>query len=159
LVHGMTAVLGLAALISQSAAAFSLLRAVGAAYLIALGVRLIASARRGEDRRIATRLPWACQGAFAEAMFANVLNPRAASVYLTLLPQFVAPSDDVLTMTLALVAVHLAMQTVWLSLRTMLVSTARRGLSSARVRRVLEALAGTALVGLGVRTAVQGASR
>jgi hypothetical protein len=45
-------------------------------------------------------------------------------------------------MTFALVAVHIAMQTAWLSVWTMLVSTAHRGLSAARVRRSLEALAG-----------------
>ena len=106
-----------------------------------------------------TPLPRKRSGAFGEALLANVLNPRAASVYLTLVPQFVGPHDDVLTMTLALVAVHIAMQTAWLSVWTMLVSTAHRGLSAVRVRRSLEALAGAALVGLGVRTAVQGTAR
>jgi threonine/homoserine/homoserine lactone efflux protein len=158
LVHGTTAVLGLAALISQSAAAFSVLKAVGAAYLIALGVSLMWSASRGGGRRIATPLPWKRSGAFGEALLANVLNPRAASVYLTLVPQFVGPHDDVLVITLALVAVHIAMQTAWLSLLTILVSTAHRGLSGARVRRSLEALSGAVLVGLGVRTVVQRAA-
>lgn len=155
LVHGTTAVLGLAALISQSAAAFSVLKAVGAAYLVALGVGLMWSASRGGGRRMPTPLPWQRSGAFAEALLANVLNPRAASVYLTLVPQFVGPHDDLLAATFVLVAVHIAMQTAWLSLLTMLVSTGHRGLSGARVRRSLEALSGAVLVGLGVRTAVQ----
>lgn len=159
LVHGLTAVLGLAALISQSAAAFSVLKAVGAAYLVVLGVRFIRSAARGEDGPWAAKpLPWTLQGAFTQSLLANVLNPRAASVYLTLVPQFVAPSDDALTMTVALIAVHIALQTAWLSLWTMVVSTVHRGFESAPVRRSLEALSGTVLVGLGVRTAVQGAT-
>jgi threonine/homoserine/homoserine lactone efflux protein len=158
-IHGLTAVLGLAALIAQSAAAFSVLKAVGAAYLVLLGIRLIWSASRGHDDRPAPKsLPWTLEGAFAQSLVANVLNPRAASVYLTLVPQFVAPDANVLAMTVALVAVHIALQTAWLSLWTMIVSTARRSLSSAPVRRSLEALSGAVFVGLGVRTAVQNAS-
>jgi len=158
-VHGLTAVLGLAALVAQSAAAFSILKAVGAAYLVVLGVKFIWAASRGRDRRPAAKSPpWTLEGAFAQSLVANVLNPRAASVYLTLVPQFVAP-DDALAMTVALVALHIAMQTIWLSLWTMVVSTARRGFSSAPVRRSVEALSGAVLVGIGVRTAVQNASR
>ncbi len=158
-VHGASAALGLAALISQSAAAFSVLKVVGAAYLIALGASLLWSARRGRGRRTPKPLPWQRSSAFGEALLANVLNPRAASVYLTLVPQFVAPQDDVLAMTAALVAVHIAMQTAWLSLLTILVATTQRRLSRAGVRRALEALAGAVLVGLGVRTALQGPAR
>jgi threonine/homoserine/homoserine lactone efflux protein len=159
LVHGTTAVLGLAALVSQSAAAFSVLKALGAAYLVALGISLIRSRSREENRRVATRLPWSVDGAFGQALLANVLNPRAASVYLTLVPQFIAPGEDVAGMTLAFVAVHIAMQTAWLSVWTVLVSAARRGLGSAAIRRRLERLSGFVLIGLGVRTAAQGASR
>jgi len=159
-VHGLTAVLGLAALIAQSAAAFSVLKEVGAAYLVVLGIRFMWSSSRGRDARPATKsLPWTLEGAFAQSLVANLLNPRAASVYLTLVPQFVAPDDNALAMTVALVALHIAMQTAWLSLWTMMVSTARRGFSSEPVRRSLEALSGAVLVGLGVRTAVQNAPR
>jgi threonine/homoserine/homoserine lactone efflux protein len=79
-------------------------------------------------------------------------------VYLTLVPQFIAPGDDVLVVTLSLVVVHIAMQTTWLSLWTILVATAHRGLSSGRARRWLERLSGAVLVGLGVRTAFQARS-
>jgi len=79
-------------------------------------------------------------------------------VYLTLVPQFIAPSDDVLVVTLSLVAVHIAMQTAWLSLWTILVATAHRGLSSGRARCWLERVSGAVLVGLGVRTAFQARS-
>jgi threonine/homoserine/homoserine lactone efflux protein len=156
LVHATTAVLGLAALVSQSAAAFTVLKLVGAAYLILLGIGYLRSAARPRRTDREARLPWTGNGALVQALLANVLNPRAAAVYLTLVPQFISPDDNLLTLTLALVAVHIAMQTAWLALLTWLVSAARRGLSSVYVRRWFEGVSGAVLIGLGVRTALQG---
>jgi threonine/homoserine/homoserine lactone efflux protein len=155
IVHATTATV---ALVSQSAAAFSILKALGAAYLIILGISTLRSATSGQDGRHGLRLPWTGHGAFTQALLGNLLNPRAASVYLTLVPQFIAPGDDVLVVTLSLVAVHIAMQTAWLSLWTILVAKAHRGLRSGRARRSLDRLSGAVLIGLGVRTAFQARS-
>jgi threonine/homoserine/homoserine lactone efflux protein len=156
LVHATAAVLGLAALVSESATAFTMLKLVGAVYLIVLGINALRCARRGCDGSHVPRLPWSSRSAFIEALLANVLNPRAASVYLTLVPQFISPGDDVVVVTVTLLTVHIAMQTAWLSIWTLLVARAHRALRSARIRRFTDWLAGTVLVGLGVRTALHG---
>jgi threonine/homoserine/homoserine lactone efflux protein len=154
LVHGATAVVGLAALISQSATAFSIVKAAGAVYLVAVGVSLLRSPREG--RRAPPSLPWRISAAFPEALLVNVLNPRAASVYLTLVPQFVG-RRDVLAMTVALVAVHITMQTLWLSLWTILLAGAHQRIRLARFRRPLQRISGAVLIGIGLRTAAAGA--
>jgi threonine/homoserine/homoserine lactone efflux protein len=145
-VHATAAAVGLAALVAQSATAFTVLKLAGALYLVVLGVALLRGGRSSEARR----LPWTGHGAFAQALLGNVLNPRAASVYLTLVPQFIGPHDDVLLATALLAGVHIAMQTAYLAACTLAVARTRRAIG----RRVQKA-AGGVLVGLGVRTALQ----
>jgi threonine/homoserine/homoserine lactone efflux protein len=148
--HATAAALGLAALVASSAAAFTVLKLAGAAYLVVLGVGTLRAARRRTAAPEARRLPWTGHGAFLQGFLGNVLNPRAASVYLTLVPQFIAPGDDVLAATALLAAVHIAMQTTWLALCTLAVARTRHAIG-ARVN----ALAGSVLIGLGLRTAAQ----
>jgi threonine/homoserine/homoserine lactone efflux protein len=155
MVHATAAVLGLAALVSESATAFTMLKLVGAAYLIVLGVSALRAARRDCDRPQVPRFPWSTRSALVEALLANVLNPRAASVYLTLVPQFISPGDNVVAVTVSLLTVHIAMQTAWLSIWTLLVARAHRALRSDHIRRFTDWLAGTVLVGLGARTALR----
>jgi threonine/homoserine/homoserine lactone efflux protein len=153
LVHATAAVVGLAALVAASATAFSTLRLAGAAYLIWLGARAVLSALRGREAQDFSSRPRARRGAFVQAWLGNVLNPRAASVYLTLVPQFIRPGDSVLVVTAALVSVHIVMQTLWLSAWTLAVYRLREALSSGRARRILDSVAGTTLMALGLRTA------
>jgi threonine/homoserine/homoserine lactone efflux protein len=145
--HATAAALGLAALVSRSATAFTVLKLAGAAYLVVLGIATLRSARHAPTAR---RLPWTGHGPFLQAFLGNVLNPRAASVYLTLVPQFISPGDDVLAATALLAAVHIAMQTTWLALCTLAVARTRHTISTR-----LNTLAGTVLIGLGLRTAAQ----
>jgi threonine/homoserine/homoserine lactone efflux protein len=151
-VHATTAAVGVAGLVAESATAYTALKLAGAAYLVVLGVALLRGGRRAEARR----LPWTGHGPFRQALLGNVLNPRAASVYLTLVPQFVGPHDDVLAATALLAGVHIAMQTAWLATCTLAVARAHRALGGRRLRRRAQALAGSVLVGLGLRTALQG---
>jgi threonine/homoserine/homoserine lactone efflux protein len=147
--HATAAAVGLAALVAQSATAFTVVKLAGAAYLVVLGIATLRGARHRPDAA-ARRLPWAGHGAFLQGLLGNVLNPRAASVYLTLVPQFIAPGDDVLAATALLAGVHIAMQTAWLALCTLMVARAHRAIGAR-----LQALAGTVLVGLGLRTGLQ----
>jgi threonine/homoserine/homoserine lactone efflux protein len=148
--HATAAALGLAALVARSAAAFTVLKLAGAAYLVVLGLATLRAARRRTDEPSPRRLPWTGHSAFLQGLLGNVLNPRAASVYLTLVPQFIAPGDDVLAATALLAGVHIAMQTAWLAGCTLAVARAHRAIGGR-----VQALAGGVLVGLGLRTAVQ----
>jgi threonine/homoserine/homoserine lactone efflux protein len=86
LVHVAAATAGLSALIVASAVAFSVVKYVGAAYLVYLGMRkllerrpFVRGARRGEP----------LGHAFARGVVVNVLNPKTALFFLAFLPQFV----------------------------------------------------------------------
>ncbi|GAB3419779.1 LysE family translocator [Flindersiella endophytica] len=93
-VHVVAAALGLSALLATSAVAFTVVKYVGAAYLVLLGLRLLWQARRqlAAVETVALRgvgSGWAAlrQGALTEA-----LNPKTALFFLAFVPQFVDPA-------------------------------------------------------------------
>jgi threonine/homoserine/homoserine lactone efflux protein len=92
LVHICAAALGLSALLAASAAAFTAVKLIGAAYLLYVGITLIrtASAKPAPAR---TRVPRTAsmRGIFIQGFLTNVLNPKVALFFLAFLPQFVAP--------------------------------------------------------------------
>ena len=87
LVHVGAAAVGLSALLVASATAFTVVKWLGAAYLVYLGVRRIldrrapASVERGRPRQL--------RRAFLDGVVVNVLNPKTALFFLAFLPQFV----------------------------------------------------------------------
>jgi threonine/homoserine/homoserine lactone efflux protein len=90
LVHVAAAAAGLSMLVAASAALWSLVKYLGAAYLIYLGVRRLLDSTPviGPD----PRPPVSWQRAFVYVMVVNVLNPKTALFFLAFLPQFVDPA-------------------------------------------------------------------
>ncbi|SBT41593.1 LysE family translocator [Micromonospora auratinigra] len=158
--HATLAALGLAALVLRSSQAFWLVKLVGAGYLAGLGLWLLwTSTRRprapARRRTPATRrLPWRGHHPFPQALLGNVLNPKAAAIYLTLAPQFLQPGRPVLVPMLVLATAHAALHTCWLAGWTAVCGAAARLLRAARVRRLLDRLTGAVLLALGVRAAL-----
>lgn len=146
-VHATLAAAGLAAVVMASSQAFLAVKLAGAAYLVVLG--LTALLRRSD--RPARVLPWAGHGSWAQAFLGNVLNPKAAGVYLTLLPQFIDPDRPVVLQTYLLATVHVALATTVLTLLSCTVAALGGVLGRARSR--LQRTTGLVLVLLGVRAA------
>jgi len=87
LVHVAAAAAGLSALLAASAMAFSVVKYLGAAYLIFLGVRRLLDRRTSvTSRRLERRH---LRRAFLDGVVVNVLNPKTALFFLAFLPQFV----------------------------------------------------------------------
>src|ERR1051326_2228615 len=89
LTHAAAAALGLSALLLTSALAFNIVKYVGAAYLIYLGVRTILSRDDGKQTTIAPQSLWRL---FSQGFVVNLLNPKTALFFYAFLPQFVAPA-------------------------------------------------------------------
>lgn len=81
LVHTVAAVAGLSALFRVSAVAYEVVRLVGAAYLVYLGVQTL----QGSGDLVATT---GGGGSFRQGLVTNVLNPKVALFFLAFLPQF-----------------------------------------------------------------------
>ena len=89
MVHITAAAIGLSALIAASATAFSVIKYVGAAYLIYIGLRLML-ARHAAAADPAPQSVAPLRSVFWQGFFSNALNPKVAIFFLAFLPQFVA---------------------------------------------------------------------
>jgi threonine/homoserine/homoserine lactone efflux protein len=93
-VHVLAAALGLSALLATSATAFTVVKMVGAAYLVWIGIGMLrsrAGAAAGTVDAVADARPVCWREVFAQGFLTNVLNPKVALFFLAFVPQFIAP--------------------------------------------------------------------
>jgi threonine/homoserine/homoserine lactone efflux protein len=153
IVHATLAGLGLSALVMRSSEAFTVVKLVGAAYLVLLGLRTLWKSRLHQPQaQPARRLPWHGHGDLAQGFLGNVLNPKAAAVYLTVAPQFLHAGSPLLPQMLELCVAHIIVAAGWLLIWTTVVHLSRRTVRSPLFRRVMDRVSGVVLVGLGLRT-------
>lgn len=158
-VHAAVSALGISLILLQSAWAFGLLKLVGAAYLIWLGIQSLLSARRGTPLPvagvIAERRPVSFWLPLREGFLSNVFNPKTVIFYMAFLPQFIAPGDPALLKSLWLAGVHFVIANVWQIGVAIMVGRAGRLLAKRWVARTLDSVTGTVLMALGIKLALQ----
>jgi threonine/homoserine/homoserine lactone efflux protein len=153
LVHVAAATVGLSALIASSATAFTVVKLVGAAYLIVVGIRRIVAGDTEEAEPRALRAP--LRRVYRQGVIVNVLNPKTALFFLAFLPQFVDPHRGAVWPQVAVLGVIFVSVAVLSDMTYALVSDAiagrlRRTGTGARVRRWLT---GGVFVVLGITAA------
>jgi RhtB (resistance to homoserine/threonine) family protein len=160
-VHATLSACGVSMLLMYSASAFHLVKLAGACYLVWLGLQSLRSAVRPpslSDRLEALVEPTrrrAPQHCFVEGLLSNVLNPNAVVFYLAFLPQFIGPTEPVLTKSLLLASIHYGEAILWLVFLSTMLDYLRRFILKSAVRRWLDGLCGTMLVGFGARLALE----
>jgi threonine/homoserine/homoserine lactone efflux protein len=163
---------GIAELIQASEPAFLVMRTVGAAYLVALGLQSLwtaAGIRCSGRLRSPTGGPdaggWGSSvpgvrgrmgpgRGLRQGVVSNLANPKMAAFFLSLLPQFASPGGGA-GGVLGLGLVFCVMTFGWLGLYSVVVDRARVVLSRSWVRRALDGVSGVVLVGFGARLALQ----
>lgn len=157
--QAVAATLGLSAILLSSALAFDVVKYLGAAYLIYLGVRkLIASeADAGNEvvkRESLARIYW-------QGLVINLLNPKTALFFFAFLPQFVNPDKGNVTgQTLLLGALFVGMAIVTDSMYALLASSlADRLRGNGHFQKSQRYFAGIVYVGLGITTALAGSKK
>ena len=155
LAHTLAAALGLSAVLAHSATAFAVVKGLGAAYLVWLGVQTLRHAGRPGTSSVAAT-PAPTHHVVLKAAVTGLLNPKVALFFLAFLPQFVAPARG--HAVLQFVTLGLLFATLGLagdSLLAMLAGRARRRLvGSTRWAAWRERITGTVLVALGLRLAL-----
>jgi threonine/homoserine/homoserine lactone efflux protein len=96
LIHTTAAAFGLSALLMTSALAFSVMKYLGAAYLIYLGIRTLL--RRDEPHHMERAEPKTLPRMFFQGMAVELLNPKTALFFLAFLPQFVDATRGTVTL-------------------------------------------------------------
>lgn len=158
--HAVLSLIGVGAVIAASALAFSILKIVGAAYLIWLGLKALRSAWTGEVSVDADAAGAGAGGSaahglrarFVEGYLTNVLNPKPALFYLAAFPQFIALGGvPILVQGVALGAVHAAIALLWYGAVVLGIGAVSRWMRRPVVWRWVQTVSGTALVALGGR--------
>jgi RhtB (resistance to homoserine/threonine) family protein len=147
----MAAALGLAAVVATSAAAFAVIKYAGALYLIYLGIQALRSRSRHEPPARAAPRP---RNALRQGLVSNLLNPKIAVFFTSLLPQFIG-SHGTVAQLLLLGLLFNAMGVVWLLAYATAAARGRSVLARPRVRRWFDRISGVVLVGLGARLALE----
>jgi threonine/homoserine/homoserine lactone efflux protein len=153
LFHTAMAALGLSAVLATSASAFTVVKLIGAAYLVYLGVRMLMTSKAVEAPRVRRT---GVLGAFRDGILTNALNPKVALFFLALMPQFIDPdSHTKVAAFMGLGLTFVATGTVW-CLVLALSAAQLRGffLRHPRGWRAVSKAAGGLFILLGLRLAV-----
>jgi threonine/homoserine/homoserine lactone efflux protein len=154
LVHIAAATVGLSALLASSALAFDVVKYLGAAYLIAVGIRRLAGWEREADPQ--ARETRDLGRLYRQGIVVNTLNPKTALFFLAFLPQFVDPGRgtpwlQILALGLLFAALGFFSDGTWALVAGTLGERLRR---SRRFPAVQRYVSGSVFVGLGAVAAL-----
>ena len=156
LVHVTYTILGIAALIAHSVIAFNMIKVIGAAYLIYIGVKALRSHTMIQDSYKESNLQAAKsltgRQAFSQGFYTNLLNPKASLFFLAIFSQIIGPEMPVFTQFLfGLTCV--AIVTAWFSAVTLFLTIPAIRNQFFRLSQWIEKLCGAILIVLGIRLA------
>ncbi|MBM3678644.1 MAG: LysE family translocator [Actinobacteria bacterium] len=150
--------LGVAALLEASATAFTVLKVAGALYLAYVGIRMLVLSFRTRGTLVALapeRRALSVRAAYRSGLMTNLLNPKIAATFTTLLPQFVAKDDPAVARSALLAGVFLVLGIVYLTILAIAVGKAADLIQRPRVRAWIERLTGVVFLAFSVQLAFQ----
>lgn len=155
LLHAVAAGLGLSAILASSALAFSVVKYVGAAYLLYLGIKALRSTPSRQDAAPAAAR--SARSALGQAVLVGVLNPKVALFFLAFLPQFVDPARGAVWLQFFVLGASMAVLDIVYELLLVQVVCRVKGrlVRSSRLAAWRNRVAGGVLILLGMRLALQ----
>ena len=157
--QAVAAALGLSAILLSSALAFDVVKYLGAAYLIYLGIRKLITKDDGKEneevkRESLSRIYW-------QGFFVNILNPKTALFFFAFLPQFVDPTKgNVIGQNLMLGAIFVGMALVTDTMYALVASSLAAKLAgNKKFQKGGRVFAGLVYIGLGITTALAGTKK
>jgi threonine/homoserine/homoserine lactone efflux protein len=159
LFHILAASLGLSAILLSSALAFGIVKYLGAAYLIYLGVRKLVSRQDEQKREVGKRDdPWRI---FTQGLVVNLLNPKTALFFFAFLPQFVnLERSDVTLQIVSLGLLFVGLATITDGTYALVASSiADRLKDNVSFLKRQRYVTGAVYIGLGITTALSGINK
>jgi threonine/homoserine/homoserine lactone efflux protein len=145
--------LGLGALLAASRLAYTLLRWVGAAYLLWVGYRMLRHPRRAFH--VLAQTSQDHRAAFATGALTNLLNPKVGVFYVSFLPQFVPQGVAVAPYILLLGAIHALLGLIWFACLVMATQPMTAFLMRPAVARACDRLTGGVFIAFGLGLALE----
>ncbi|WP_434362136.1 LysE family translocator [Parasalinivibrio latis] len=158
LFHTLAAVLGLSAVVMSSALLFSVVKFIGAAYLIYLGISILRSTWQGKSAmNIETEESIVNnRNVFTQGVIVSILNPKVALFFLSFLPQFVSTNAENIAFQLLYLGIVFSVLATLCNTAYAIVGGMLFGHPAfSRSVKAVESVSGTLLVGLGVTMALK----
>ena len=147
---------GLSAVVRASSDLLLVLKLIGAAYLAYLGIRtLIDSRRRPEDLLAGTPPAAPAHVIFRQGFLSALSNPKLGVFFVTFLPQFVMPGQELLPRLLLRGSIFAVIGWAWMNVYGLFVTRIRDFITAPRVRQWMERVTGVVLLGFGARLAAE----
>ncbi len=159
-VHFLAAAVGLSALLKASSEAYAVVKILGGAYLVYLGIqawRASMSEEGDQDWMLGPARRFAGGSAFRQGFVSNVLNPKLVVFFISVMPQFTTGEGSFFVQVLILGAAFELLTIAWLMTYGLAVARVGETMRHPRIRRLLERVSGTVLIALGLQVAVDGA--
>lgn len=150
--------LGVASIVRASDTAFTVLKLIGAAYLVWLGIQALRAAgrvRSDPDRESARRTALDGRRGFRQGLLSDLANPKIGAFFTGLLPQFAGAGHSVLLPFLVLGGLFVLMTVVWLCGYALVAVRASAVLQRPRVKAAIDRVSGAILIGFGIRLALE----
>lgn len=161
LVHTLAAVLGLSAILMKSATAFEVVKYIGVAYLVYLGIQMLLTKPQKIEQPTVEQSP--ASTSFRQGFLAEILNPKTALFFLAFLPQFVQHNGQSVTVQLLILGITFvvmsALYTILLAIVTSFIGEKIFTKTTNNGSRWIEKAVGFVYIGLGVKLALQTQSR
>ncbi|MFD4401903.1 LysE family translocator [Nocardia sp. NPDC058499] len=148
----LAAVTGIAALLAASAQAFTVVKIAGALYLVYLGVRALLAARRlgGVPGAETPVRPGATLDNAVRGFLSNILNAKAAVLFVALIPQFVPTGGVGVADAIVFPLVAAVVVAAWYLTLTTTVAALHRKFADSNVWRRIDTVVGAALIAVGI---------
>ena len=158
LIWAAATAVGVSAVLRASNELFFLLKLAGAAYLAYLGIRtLLESRRRPADTDFLAEAPppAPAHAIFRQGFLSAISNPKLGVFFVTFLPQFVAPGQELLPRLLELGLIFAAIGWTWMNVYGLFITRIRDFITAPRVRQWMQRVTGVVLLGFGARLALE----
>jgi threonine/homoserine/homoserine lactone efflux protein len=151
-VHATFSAMGISVILLQSAELFLVMKLIGAAYLIWLGIGGLKAAFKGHsgltiDSSVVRSS--SLRQSLKEGFLSNMLNPKTAIFYLAFLPQFIDPQNSPLVQAMTMAGIHFVIAMIWQCGLAGAVSSAKRFFASPVALKWMEGITGSVLIFLG----------
>lgn len=155
LVHTMLAAFGLSAILATSSMAYSVVKYLGAGYLIWIGIGFVRNKTYHSQLGIDGNLQQKLWKTYRQGMLTNILNPKVALFFLSFLPQFVSPETDfIFGSFMALGMIFFTTGSIWCIVLVYGSSwLSGKFYSGNKVGGLLKKITGTVFIGLGIKLA------
>lgn len=162
---GIAAGLGIAAIVATSATVFNIVKILGAAYLIVLGLYYLWQAFKRHSTDLKSELEQldtddapatgTARSHFLVGFMTDVLNPQMGVLYASLLPQFINPAGPVFAQSLLLALIHALIGLVFFTVFSVFLGRVRAYLHKPKVTRAIDGATGVVFIGFGAGLATQ----